>query len=194
MNLLTTPRLLVRTLVREDAAALASWRSDEDVARYVPWTPPCSAEQAATLIERVAAIPVDAPGNDGLLLGVVHTGGERHTLIGEAMIRHDGGDARQCVIGYALHADAHGRGLATELTVGLLGWCFDQAATHRVTAWCDARNHASVRVLEKAGMRQEARFVQGEFAKGEWVDELVYAMLKSEWPAAAAGPPHRRVE
>jgi RimJ/RimL family protein N-acetyltransferase len=30
-------------------------------------------------------------------------------------------------------------------------------------------------------MRREAHFVQNEFFKGEWSDELVYAMLNDEW-------------
>ena len=30
-------------------------------------------------------------------------------------------------------------------------------------------------------MRQEAHFVHNEIFKGEWGDELVYAMLDHEW-------------
>ena len=35
-------------------------------------------------------------------------------------------------------------------------------------------------------MRREAHFRQNEIVKGEWTDELVYAMLADEWPAARA--------
>ena len=37
------------------------------------------------------------------------------------------------------------------------------------------------RLMEKLGMRREAYFVQNEIVKGEWTDEVVYAMLASEW-------------
>ena len=30
-------------------------------------------------------------------------------------------------------------------------------------------------------MRREAHLVENEFVKGEWTDELVYAMLEQEW-------------
>ena len=50
-----------------------------------------------------------------------------------------------------------------------------------IIARLDARNTASARVLEHLGMRREAHFVQNEFFKGEWSDELVYAMLNDEW-------------
>ena len=45
------------------------------------------------------------------------------------------------------------------------------------------RNAASARVLERLGMRREAHFVENEWLKGEWTDELVYAMLDREWRA-----------
>jgi RimJ/RimL family protein N-acetyltransferase len=32
-------------------------------------------------------------------------------------------------------------------------------------------------------MRREAHLVENEFVKGEWSDEFVYAMLRSEWEA-----------
>jgi RimJ/RimL family protein N-acetyltransferase len=47
----------------------------------------------------------------------------------------------------------------------------------------DARNSASAAVLERLGMRREAHFVENEWVKGEWTDEVVYAVLASEWAA-----------
>jgi RimJ/RimL family protein N-acetyltransferase len=35
--------------------------------------------------------------------------------------------------------------------------------------------------MAKAGMRLEAHLRENEFVKGEWTDELVYAMLAKEW-------------
>jgi RimJ/RimL family protein N-acetyltransferase len=35
--------------------------------------------------------------------------------------------------------------------------------------------------MERLGMRREAFFKYNEFVKGEWRDELVYAILKDEW-------------
>jgi RimJ/RimL family protein N-acetyltransferase len=33
-------------------------------------------------------------------------------------------------------------------------------------------------------MRKEAHFVRNEYLKGEWTDELVFALLTEEWPPA----------
>src|SRR5205823_3093274 len=50
---------------------------------------------------------------------------------------------------------------------------------------CEARNTASARVLEKAGLRREAHLVENEWVKGEWQSELVYALLEREWQVAS---------
>jgi RimJ/RimL family protein N-acetyltransferase len=39
--------------------------------------------------------------------------------------------------------------------------------------------HRVVALLERLGMRREAHLVENEFVKGEWTDEVIYAVL--EW-------------
>jgi len=63
----------------------------------------------------------------------------------------------------------------------LLRISFEQLEAHRVVGRLDGRNIASARVLEKLGMRKEAHFRENEFVKGEWTDELIYAILRREW-------------
>ena len=58
---------------------------------------------------------------------------------------------------------------------------FGQFGLHRIIGRCDARNTASSGLLERLGMRREAHFRQNEYVKGEWCDELVYAILAEEW-------------
>jgi RimJ/RimL family protein N-acetyltransferase len=63
----------------------------------------------------------------------------------------------------------------------LLGIGFGSMRLHRIAARCDARNLASARLMERLGMRREAHLVQNELVKGEWTDELVYAIRAVEW-------------
>ncbi len=61
---------------------------------------------------------------------------------------------------------------------------------HRIAGRLDGRNAASAAVLRSLGMRQEAHLVENEWVKGEWTDEIVYAMLRTEWQAQQeTGPP-----
>ena len=66
---------------------------------------------------------------------------------------------------------------------------FEELGLHRIIGRIDARNTPSARVLERLGMRREAHFVHNEILKGEWTDEVVYAMLEDEWRRADPGPP-----
>jgi RimJ/RimL family protein N-acetyltransferase len=88
------------------------------------------------------------------------------------------------MIGYIVDPRFAGRGVASDLTRGLLSAAFTHLGLRRVTASCNADNGASVRVLEKAGMRREHHGVEDSWhADLGWVDGYTYAMLAREWRA-----------
>jgi len=68
-------------------------------------------------------------------------------------------------IGYDIVPEYWGRGYATEAARALIEWAFTQPGVKRVTAECLSDNAASIRVLEKAGMRQLAP--EGDMLKWE---------------------------
>jgi RimJ/RimL family protein N-acetyltransferase len=94
------------------------------------------------------------------------------------------------MIGYIVHPDFAGRGVATDLARGLVEAAFGHLGLRRVTASCNADNPASVRVLEKTGMRREQHGVEDSWhAELGWVDGYQYAILAREWRALHAGSP-----
>jgi RimJ/RimL family protein N-acetyltransferase len=103
--------------------------------------------------------------------------------VGDCVLFWHSEEHAQGEIGYVLNPAHHGRGLATEAATALLRLGFEGLGMHRITGRLDARNTASARVLERIGMRREAHLVENEFVKGEWTDELIYAMLRAEWEA-----------
>lgn len=54
----------------------------------------------------------------------------------------------------------------------------------RVAATADVRNAASLRVMEKIGMRREGTFCHVCYHRGELIDETCYSILRAEWEAA----------
>jgi RimJ/RimL family protein N-acetyltransferase len=177
---LTTARLTLRTYEADDLAAIHGLFSREDVCRYLPWEPMDLGQATAKLSQRLTQDHLEADG-DPLVLAVV----ERETgrTIGELMLRLTSLGSRQGEVGWSFHPDVQGRGLATEGAGEMLRLGFEVVGLHRIHAGADARNEASVRVMERLGMRREARFVDSELVKGEWVGEIVYALLESEWRA-----------
>ena len=92
------------------------------------------------------------------------------------------------LIGYIVDPGFAGRGVASHLARGLLAAAFDHLGLRRVTAGCFADNRASVRVLEKVGMRREQHGVQDSWhADLGWVDGYSYAILAREWWAQQDG-------
>jgi RimJ/RimL family protein N-acetyltransferase len=62
-------------------------------------------------------------------------------------------DGIEIRLGYLLSEPAWGRGLATELVKGFVGWCRTQAPIATLAGGVDADHPASMRVLEKNGFR-----------------------------------------
>jgi RimJ/RimL family protein N-acetyltransferase len=61
---------------------------------------------------------------------------------------------------------------------------FEEHRLHRVYAQADDRNVAIHRLLERVGLRCEARLVEADWFKEEWSTLRVFAVLRREWEAA----------
>lgn len=88
----------------------------------------------------------------------------------------------EALVGYVVDPVASGRGVGTQLAQGLVTAAFESLGARRVTAGCYADNLASVRILEKIGMRREQHGVRDTWhADLGWVDGYQYALLNDEW-------------
>lgn len=175
---IATARLLLRAYEPGDLDALHDMFGREDVCRYLPWPPMDLDAARAKIAQRVRQTRIDVDG-DALVLAALDAATGRH--VGEFMLRLTNAESRQGEVGWSLHPDAHGRGFATEGAREMLRVGFEELGLHRITAGADPRNTASLRVMDRLGMRREAHFVESWFLKGEWVGELVCALLESEW-------------
>ncbi len=136
---LRTERLLLRRFRREDAASLAAYRSDPDVARYQSWDTPFTLEQAHRFIQDLADSHPDTPG-EWFQFAVVEAATGVH--IGDVAAGVDADDPRLATIGVTLATSAQGRGYAGEAVAWLLDYLFVDRQKHRVTADCDVRTAA----------------------------------------------------
>jgi RimJ/RimL family protein N-acetyltransferase len=175
---LTSPRLVLRPYEATDLPALHAMFGREDLCRYLPWGPMTLDQARDKLAQRLRQTGLDADG-DAIVLAAIEAATGQH--VGEFMLRRTNEESRQGEIGWSLHPSAHGRGLATEGARAMLRLGFEEGGFHRITAGSDPRNTASVKVMERLGMRREALFVENWFLKGEWVGEIVCALLEPEW-------------
>jgi RimJ/RimL family protein N-acetyltransferase len=177
---LRTERLLLRPFTDEDLGALHDMQSRVEVVRYLYWGPR-SRDQVGEMLERIKKLTsLDEEGHAVRLAVVLPESG---AVVGDVSLRRVNEEHDQGEIGFVIHPDHQGHGYATEACVLLLEMGFRRLGLHRIIGRADARNVGSVRVMERLGMRREAHFLENELIKGEWGDEVVYAILAAEWQA-----------
>lgn len=176
MNL-TTSRLHLRPVSPSDAATILDYRSEESVARFVSFNPQ-SSEQVKTFIEERIARVVNEPGT-WYQFAVI----ERNSriMIGDIGV-HFLADAKdQVELGITFSSKFQKKGYAQEALRAVIDYCFRDLNKHRIIASIDPRNIPSATLFDRLGFRQEAHFVKSLWWKGEWVDDLIYAVLREEW-------------
>jgi RimJ/RimL family protein N-acetyltransferase len=176
-----TKRLLLRPYRPGDTDAVYAYHRLPETATYLENEPMSLAEARALVTRRVGSSTLAGVGE---VLNLVVELARTQRLVGDCVLFWCG--EAQAEVGYVLHPAHYGHGYATEAVGALLRLGFEDLGLHRIAARCDARNTASARVMERSGMRREAHLVQSEFIKNEWTDELIYAILRSEWAARQA--------
>jgi RimJ/RimL family protein N-acetyltransferase len=180
----TTERLLLRLFSDADVDALFAIHGPPDNSRFLI-TEPRSRDEIPEMIERFKQLTAIDDEHDGLrLAAVLAATGE---VVGDICLWRVSGEHRQGEVGYVLDPAHQGHGYATEAVREMLRVGFEVVGFHRIVGRMDARNTASAAVLERLGMGREAHLRENEFVKGEWADELIYAMLAAEWEAHPAG-------
>jgi RimJ/RimL family protein N-acetyltransferase len=174
--LLETPRLLLRQFKDDDLEALIAYRSHPEVERYQMWQNYNQA-QAKDLISGNNHLDFRQGGRFQIALEYKVS----QTLIGDLYLRIDDNDHRLGEVGYTLSTHYQKQGLATEAMQALLTYCFETLNMHRLSATADPRNVPSLKLLERLGFRQEAYFVKSLWFKGDWADDVVYALLHEEF-------------
>lgn len=172
---LRTERMVLRTHVSSDSAALHTIYTRPDVARFLldePWTPERAAEKTAERLPKT-----DLNGDSGALALVIEHDGR---VIGDVLLWLTDRDRGVAEIGWVLDPSAGGQGFAQEAVRAVLALAMDHYRLHRVAAQMDGRNLASARLAERVGMLREAHLRQDWWSKGEWTDTVVFGLLGSD--------------
>ena len=90
------------------------------------------------------------------------------------------GVAETGTLGYWIGQPFAGRGYATAAVSAMALHAFSRLKLHRLEAACLPTNHASRRVLEKAGFRHEGQARAYLKINGEWADHLLFGLLEDE--------------
>ena len=172
-----TPRLVLREYAVGDFAAVQAYAGDLENIGYMLWGPN-EPEHTERFIELAIGYGGSDPRSEYEMAAELRGTGE---MIGGFGLSLDEG-REQGMLGYILNKRFWGKGYATEAVAGLMRFGFGELLLHRIWATCDGRNRASYSVMEKNGIRREANHLRSrKDRRGEWADELRYAILREEW-------------
>lgn len=171
-----TERLVLRRMAEGDVAKIFAYRSQPQVAEWIGGLATDVDSLAERFGEGADAVMVERDGR----------------LIGDLMVKVQDGYAQREVselaaaseaeLGWTFDPAHQGRGFATEAIGELFRICFDDLGIRRVIAICFTANEPSWRLMERLGMRREARHVKESLHRDHgWQDAYVYALLAEEW-------------
>ena len=170
---LRTSRLILRPARPDDLEALHGILSNAEATRWWSTPPHASLDQTRVWLHSMIEAPRDLSDDF-----IVEKDGR---LIGKA------GFWRLPEIGYILHPDAWGQGLATEALTAVIDHVFAVRDVAALTADVDPGNTGSIRLLEKLGFEKTGE-ATATFRIGEqWMDSLYYGLDRSHWMSRHKG-------
>ncbi len=148
-----TNRLLLSRLRYEDAEEIFyTYASKPEATRYVSWPTHQSLQDTRAYLHY--AVPAWGKGSDYSYTARLR---DTNRLIGTFGILNEAGKVQ---FGYIISPTQWNKGFATEMCQAFMGLLQQQPQVHRIWTLVDAENSASARVLQKAGLVEEARLAK----------------------------------
>ena len=172
-----TERLLLRPRRFEDVDDVLAYAVEEEWSRYMPIPYPYHRADAEAFLARATLL--DPETNNAW--AIEH---DRHVIGGVDFMLE--APTRSASLGYALARTEWNKGFMTEAVGTVVDLAFRSLPDlNRIWAWADARNGASLRVMEKLGMAREGCLRQHRVIRGEFVDAVYCGILRADWAARA---------
>lgn len=170
-----TERLTLRPMLQQDFDAYCEYGLDREVMKYIR-----PVEDKGAVKEMFVGFQKDWLGEEGAwqALAVVLT--ETGELIGDVGFRYSNKEHQQIELGYKFNKNYHGKGYGSEAVDAMVRHINDHWQFHKLVAYCDPRNTASFKLMERYGMKQEGLFKEHFKFGDQWQDELAYGVLKRD--------------
>ncbi len=171
---LRTERLIIRPVKSQDAPFIFNYRSDAETNKYQGWIPE-TLYDVDTFLSKIS--PQMNIENTWYQFVIIES--NQLELIGDIGVHFLGEE--QAEIGCTLAKEFHDFGYATEALKSIITYLFNELNKHRIICSIDPHNVNSIELIKRLGFRKEAHFKESLFINGDWVDDIVYAILKREW-------------
>ncbi len=179
---LTGRRITLEPIEERHAPGIFKAMQDDEVCRYLVWTPPTRIEETLTLIREARTLMAKDQGV--VYAQVMNKTGE---AIGSTRLLDVRPADRQVEIGSTFLAREYWRTPAnTESKLLFLTYCFETLGCVRVALKTDGRNVRSQQAIERLGAVREGILRKHMNVRGYQRDTVYYSILDAEWPAVKA--------
>ena len=156
-----------------DAPIIAAYRGLPEIAKYQDWDMPYGLADAQRTLAKQDAWD-DVTTGEWVQVGIEHQG----EVVGDVAVGMVAPGVAQ--LGYTLAPQHHGRGYVSEAAEAVVDALFANTDVVRIVATLDPQNVASMRILEQLGFTYEGLARRAELIRGEWLDDMRFALLKDE--------------
>lgn len=174
--IITTRRLSLRPLEREDAAFLADLVNDPDVRGSLgayDLIYPVSVESEQRWIDEANA--------SSSQMNFVICLQDRSKPIGLLSVKEMNGRNASGHLSIILKKSEWDKGYGEESIKTIMKVMFDRSNMHRIWLRVDERNARAIRCYEKCGFRSEGVLREDHYADGAWRCSLIMAILSEEY-------------
>ncbi len=169
---LTTKRLLLRKIGREDEDAFFALRSSKNVMRFIDRPLTKTKEDVIILIDMMVSL---IESNEGLTWAI--TKKDDPGMIGTVHLWKISRENYRGEIGYLLDPAWQGQGIMREALEAVIHYGFYSVQLHSIEANVSPDNSASFHLLERCRFIREAHFRENFLYDGKFLDTLVYSLL-----------------
>lgn len=170
---LVSERLTFRQLTTKDAKAVLELRSNPETMKYIPRPLLTNIEEALLHINMISD-KIEA--NIDINWAVTEKNSDN--CIGIMGFYRTKPENYRTELGYMILPQYHNKGYVSEAVNTLLDFAFNILNFHSVEAIIDPKNIPSEKVLLKNGFVKEAHLVENEFYNGQFIDTVIYSLLK----------------
>lgn len=169
---LETSHLKFKKLMLEDAKAIHSYASDEEVSRFIGWPLMNSFEDTQEFVKEM--VNKEVTGTH-IYANIAEKSSSE--IIGTVMLFNFDNTANKAELGYVFHRKTWGKGYCTEAVKVICDYGFKILGLHKIHAQVTDENIGSSRVLEKNGFEKEGRLKDHYYIDGRYYDCILYGRI-----------------
>jgi RimJ/RimL family protein N-acetyltransferase len=175
LPVLTSDTITLRELRASDAPSLLAMLSTEEVARFIS-PPPTTVEGFERFI---AWTQRERAAGNYICFGIVPHGMEH--AIGLFQVRQLEPGFQTAEWGFCMGSEFWGSGIFVEGARQVVQFAFETVGVHRLEARAAVKNGRGNAALRKVGAVQEGVLRKSFLRNGEYLDQILWTILDSEW-------------